>query len=95
MFEQTFVQSQARIRRPWTVAVSLSVQCLVVTLIVVIPLLHPEALRIPNPPPPHLIRTWINSTSAAAPKGDFARDSPFSTARDFCDPGNSQCNAGD
>jgi protein TonB len=59
MFEQTFVQTQAQTRRPWTVAVSLSLQCLVVAILLLIPLLHPENLRIPEPPQPRLLRTWI------------------------------------
>jgi protein TonB len=59
MFEQTFVQTQAQTRKPWTVAVSLSLQCLAVAIVLLIPLLHPEDLRIPEPPQPHLIRTWI------------------------------------
>jgi protein TonB len=58
MFEQTFVQTQ-QARRPWTVAVSLSLQCGVVAVLLLIPLLHPETLRFPDPPKPHLIRTWI------------------------------------
>ena len=59
MFEQTFVQSQARTRKPWTVAVSLSVQCVVIAIVLLIPLLHPETLGIPVPRQPHLIRTWL------------------------------------
>ncbi len=59
MFEQTFVQTQAKTRKPWTVAVSLSVQCLAVGVVLLIPLLHPDSLRIPDPLQPHLIRTWI------------------------------------
>jgi protein TonB len=59
MFEQTFVQSQAQTRKPWTVAVSLSLQCLVVGALLLIPLLHPQALLTPKPPQPRVIRTWI------------------------------------
>src|SRR5580704_8344086 len=59
MFEQTFVQTQGQTRKPWTVAVSLSLQCLAVGIVLLIPLLHPDSLRIPDPPQPHLIRTWI------------------------------------
>ena len=59
MFEQTFVQTQAKTRKPWTVAVSLSVQCLAVGVVLLIPLLHPDSLRIPGPPQPRLISTWI------------------------------------
>jgi protein TonB len=60
MFEQTFVQSQSRGRNQWTVAVSLSLQCLGIAILLLIPLLHNEALRIPDPPQPRLIRTWID-----------------------------------
>jgi len=60
MFEQTFVQTQSQTRKPWTVAVSLSVQCLAVAVLLLIPLLHPETLRMPGPSQPHLIRTWID-----------------------------------
>jgi protein TonB len=59
MFEQTFIQTPAQTRKPWTVAVSLSVQCLAVTILLLIPLLHTETLRLPDPPQPRLIRTWI------------------------------------
>jgi protein TonB len=59
MFEQTFVQTQAQTRKPWTVAVSLSVQFLAIGVVLLIPLLHPENLRMPGPPQPRLIRTWI------------------------------------
>jgi len=60
MFEQTFVQSQTRTRNPWTVAASLSLQCLAVALLLLIPLLHPEALHMPALPQPRLISTWVN-----------------------------------
>jgi protein TonB len=59
MFEQTFVQTQAQTRRPWTVVVSLSLQFLAIGIVLLIPLLHPENLRMPGPPQPRLIRTWI------------------------------------
>lgn len=60
MFEQTFVQTQSQTRKPWTVAVSLSMQCLAVAVLLLIPLLHPETLRMPGPIQPRLIRTWID-----------------------------------
>src|SRR3954466_4527855 len=59
MFEQTFVQSQAKTRKPWTVAVSLSLQCGVIAIILLIPLLHPDRLRIPELPKPKPIATWV------------------------------------
>ena len=58
MFEQTFVQTQAR--RPWTVGVSLTVQFGVVLLLLLIPLLHTETLGLIAPPRPRLISTWID-----------------------------------
>ena len=58
MFEQTFVQ--ARARRPWTLGVSLTVQCGVVLLLLVIPLLHTETLGLIGPPKTRLISTWID-----------------------------------
>jgi protein TonB len=60
MFEQTFVQTQAATRRPWTVAMSLSLQTAVVGVILLIPLLHPAVLKIPELPKAHLINTWAN-----------------------------------
>jgi protein TonB len=57
MFEQSFVQTQAQTRRPWTVALSLSVQCAVVICLLLIPLLHVESLRVP-PRPPRSVQ-WI------------------------------------
>ncbi len=59
MFEQTFVQTQAQMRKPWTVIASLSVQCGIVAVLLLIPLLHPEALRMPELPKPLSIRTWV------------------------------------
>jgi protein TonB len=59
MFEQTFVQSQAQTRRPWTVAVSLSIQVFVIAILLLIPLLHPETLGVPPPRQSHLISTLI------------------------------------
>ena len=81
MFEQTFVPSPLRTRNPWSVAVSLSVQCLVVAVLLLIPLLHPEALRMPEIPQPLQIRTWINQppppVQAANSRGTAATASLF------------------
>jgi len=68
MFEQTFVQTQARTRKPWTVVVSLSLQCLTVVILLLLPLLHPETLRMPGPPQPHLIKVWIAQPPLPPPK---------------------------
>jgi len=45
MFDQTFVNTHAQTRRPWTVAVSLTLQTGLVGLIVILPMLHPELLK--------------------------------------------------
>lgn len=47
MFEQTFVNTHAQTRRPWTVAASLTLQTGLVAVVIVLPLLHPEILH-PN-----------------------------------------------
>src|SRR6185437_5473539 len=65
MFEQTFVQAQGR--RPWTVGVSLTVQCGVVLLLLLIPLLHLETLGFVAPPRARLISTWINQPPPPPP----------------------------
>ena len=48
MFEQTFVNSQARTRKPWTVGASLAIQALLVLTAFLVPLLHIARLE---PPP--------------------------------------------
>lgn len=79
MFEQTFVQTQAATRRPWTVALSLSLQAVVVGVILLIPLLHPEVMRIPPVPQVHSISTWANLAPKPAPVTTTARVSAPST----------------
>src|SRR4051794_12130771 len=59
MFEQTFVQSQAQTRKPWTVVVSLSLQCGGVALVLLYPLLHPEKMRL-EIPKARIVPTWVN-----------------------------------
>jgi protein TonB len=78
MFEQTFVNSQARTRKPWTVGASLAIQSLLVLIALFIPLLHIARLEPPPrdlalfvtlkpvselPPPAHVV-----SASHAAPR---------------------------
>jgi protein TonB len=60
MFEQTFVQAQAGTRKPWTVAVSLSLQVVAVGVVLLIPLLRPAVMGIPPVPQVHSISTWAN-----------------------------------
>ena len=48
MFEQTFVNSQARTQKPWTVGASLAIQSLVVVAALLVPVLH--IARLESPP---------------------------------------------
>ena len=48
MFEQTFVNSQARTRKPWTVGASLAIQALLVLTALLVPLLHIARLEPPT-----------------------------------------------
>ncbi len=61
MFEQTFVDTGETTRKPWTVLVSFVVQCLLVGVMILVPLIYTEALPrqqlmsfllAPPPPPP-------------------------------------------
>ena len=45
MFDQTFVDAHAHTRKPWTVALSLAVQSLLVGVLLIVPILHPEILH--------------------------------------------------
>jgi protein TonB len=47
MFEQTFVNAQAQTGRPWTVAVSLTLQTALVAVLLIAPLLHIAKLDVP------------------------------------------------
>ena len=47
MFEQTFVNAQAQTRRPWAVAVSLTLQTALVAALLIAPLLHIAKLDVP------------------------------------------------
>lgn len=51
MFEQTFVNTTAQTRRPWTVAASVALQTILVVIAFVAPLLHIAALQRPQPVP--------------------------------------------
>ncbi|HXJ39870.1 MAG TPA: energy transducer TonB [Bryobacteraceae bacterium] len=51
MFDQTFVDTQIHARRPWSMAVSLTLQVGLVGIVLLIPLLHPEVLT-PRPETP-------------------------------------------
>lgn len=67
MFEQTFVQTQAKTRKPWTVAASLTIQCGIVAVILLIPLLRPATMQIPEVPKLRNIQTWVNLATTPKP----------------------------
>jgi protein TonB len=54
MFDQTFVNAQAQTRRPWTVAVSLTLQTALVAVVLIVPLLHVASLDLPTK-----IQVWL------------------------------------
>jgi protein TonB len=45
MFDQTFVNTHAQTRKPFTIAVSLGIQTLFVGTLLLVPILHPEILQ--------------------------------------------------
>jgi len=51
LFDQTFVNAQAQTRRPWTVALSVSLQSALVATLLVVPLLRVTPLDIPTKVP--------------------------------------------
>jgi protein TonB len=48
MFDQTFVDTQAQTRKPWTIAVSLTLQTALVLAALIVPLLHTASLDVPT-----------------------------------------------
>src|SRR5438874_7804377 len=61
MFEQTFVNADAKTRKPWTVFLSFMAQCIFIGILVLIPLIYTDTLPraqltsflvAPPPPPP-------------------------------------------
>jgi protein TonB len=48
MFDQTFVNARAQTRRPWTVAVSLTLQTALIAIALILPLLHTASLDVPT-----------------------------------------------
>lgn len=48
MFDQTFVNTQAQTRRPWTLAASVILQTALVTTMLIMPLLHVAKLDLPG-----------------------------------------------
>jgi len=48
VFDQTFVNAHAQTRRPWTVAISLTLQTALVAVALIVPLLHVASLDVPT-----------------------------------------------
>jgi protein TonB len=61
MFEQTFVNNNARTRKPWTVAVSLALQTGFIAVLLILPLLHPEVLHLNIEVPVHVSLTPLTT----------------------------------
>ena len=61
MFEQTFVNNNARTRKPWTVAVSLALQTGFIAVLLIYPLLHSEVLRLNVEAPVHVSLTPLTT----------------------------------
>ena len=55
MFEQTFVNAQARSGNSWTVFGTLGLQTVLVAVLILIPLFHPEKLVTPLPGPVYFV----------------------------------------
>ncbi|MDQ6705085.1 MAG: energy transducer TonB [Acidobacteriota bacterium] len=73
MFEQTFVNQNASRRKPWTMAVSLAGQTIIVAAAVIIPVLHTEmiSMRLPMTlyaplPPSRPVEVPLKNTGRAA-----------------------------
>ena len=86
MFDQTFVNTHAQTRRPWTVAASLALQTGFIAVVLVLPLLHPEIphtkleaplqvslKKITRPATP--AAKMLERTAAVSPRPEFTR--PF------------------
>lgn len=71
MFDQTFVNTNGRTRKPWTVAVSLALQTAVIAVALIAPLLRVASLdlplKIPHPLPFEKIDLKVKPEPKAAP----------------------------
>jgi protein TonB len=67
MFDQTFVDTQTRANRPWSMAASLTVQTGAVGMLLLIPLLHPEGPFMKVEAPPLIYRANVLTPDPIAP----------------------------
>lgn len=86
MFDQTFVDTRAQTRRPWTVAASLGLQTILVAIAFLAPLLHVAILQKPDAvpvwlPPQILKRAAEPETKPVAARVPVANRPLFSFAR--------------
>lgn len=83
MFEQTFVNSQVRTRKPWTVGVSLTIQSLLVLTALLVPLLHIARLE---PPPRDLALFVTLKPLTELPPPTHSVSAPHAAPRVFHNP---------
>jgi protein TonB len=67
MFDQTFVDTQTRANRPWSMAASLTVQTVAVGLLLLTPLLHPEGPFMKLEAPPLIYRANVLTPDPIVP----------------------------
>jgi protein TonB len=77
MFDQTFVDTHARTRKPWTFSASIAMQAGLLSVALIAPLMHPEVLR-PNMEPPVTLtlRTAQPARPEVRPERVVARPAP-------------------
>jgi protein TonB len=85
MFDQTFVNTHAHTRRPWTVAASLGLQTVLVAVILILPMLHPE---FPHPKLEAPAQVWLKTLTRQPepPVKTLERTAPASPRPVFIQP---------
>lgn len=84
MFDQTFVDTHAHTRKPWTFSASIALQTGVIAVVLIVPLLHPEILR-----PKIEAPIWVALRPVTQPPPNIAKTEPVkrpSTPRAFVAP---------
>jgi protein TonB len=75
LFDQTFVNTHAQTRRPWTVAASLTLQTALVAIAFVAPL-----LRVPLLQPPERLPVWLSVQPVSQPPAQAVKSIPRAAA---------------
>ena len=88
MFDQTFVNTQAQTRRPWTLGVSVILQTALVATMLIMPLLHVAKLDLPGKIQIHLPVELVNLQAKPEPvqQSAPAQTHPVTTTRVFHQP---------